>query len=88
MSVDTFNACIEGYTDHMFDMHLNAVQQGYWSAYFTNSKHPKSMAKIQEMLVDTRYKQKTHSKHADDVDVDEFLRREAEFNAKLSEMEK
>lgn len=85
MSLDTFNACIEGYQDRLFDNQLLAVHSGFWSGYYTNSKRPKQLSTILDSLL--RAKNKKFKKHSDEVDVDEFLRREAEFQRKLTAQE-
>lgn len=85
MSLDTLNACIEGYQDKLFDNQLLAVHSGFWSGYYTNSKRPKQLSTILDSLL--RAKNKKFKKHSDEVDVDEFLRREAEFQRKLAAQE-
>lgn len=87
MSLDMVQACIAGYTDSLLDLQMISVQSGYWSAYFTNSKHPKSVKQItesmlrkHEQLEDANTKTSTPRP---DVDVDAFLEREAKFQAKL-----
>ena len=85
MNLDTFNACIEGYRDRLFDNQLLAVHSGFWSGYYTNTKRPKQLSTIIDSLV--RDKDKEFKKHANEVDVDEFLRREAEFQKKLAAQE-
>ena len=85
MSLDTLNACIEGYQDRLFDNQLLAVHSGFWSGYYTNSKRPKQLSTILDSLL--RAKNKKFKKHSDEVDVDEFLRREAEFQRKLTAQE-
>ena len=85
MSLDTLNACIEGYQDRLFDNQLLAVHNGFWSGYYTNSKRPKQLSTILDSLL--KAKNKKFKKHSDEVDVDEFLRREAEFQKKLAAQE-
>lgn len=85
MSLDTLNACIEGYQDRLFDNQLLAVHSGFWSGYYTNSKRPKQLSTILDSLL--RAKNKKFKKHSDEVDVDEFLRREAEFQSRLASQE-
>ena len=74
----------------MLDYDMLAAKSGFWSGYYSMSKKPKPLNVILEQL----YKQykgievQKKRKHADDVDVEAFLQREAEFQARLSEMEK
>ena len=77
MSLDVLGAVFRGYADRLHDQQILAVQSGYWSGYWSNSKHPKSLNQIVDML--TRKSNKDTS-HADDVDVEAFLERERKFN--------
>lgn len=86
MTLDTFNACIEGYEDRLFDMQLTSVHTGFWSGYYTKGKHPRSMKSIITALI--RARKKSPQQHADEVDVEEFQRREAEFLRRKAELEK
>ena len=79
MSLDVFKAVIKGYSDHIFDLQLVAVHQGYWSGYYNRAKKPKSLESILKKLFrakekggDTPYKQKK----VEDVDVEGFLAKE------------
>lgn len=79
LSLDQFQACVEGYLDRTFDMQILGVQSGYWAGYWgnPNRKKAKSLKYILESMVKTR-KRKT-STVKPDVDVDAFLAREARF---------
>lgn len=80
MTIDTFEAVKEGYMDHLFDMQMLCIQNGYWSGYYHNSKHPKPPNKVMEALA--RGKETKKSRHVDDVNVEHFLeleRRRKEF---------
>ena len=86
MSLDMFRAVIQGYSDHIFDLQLIAVHQGYWSGYYSRAKKPKGlesilkkMFKAKEKREDKPYKQKK----VDDVDVEKFLAME---RLRLSQM--
>lgn len=74
MSLDTFEAVKEGYSDRLFDYQLMCVQSGFWSGYYNNSKHPKSLNSIMDVLIKNKFK-KGHKnlQHADEVDVEAFL---------------
>ena len=86
MSLDELNACNKGYSDHVFDLLLIGVQQGYWAGYFGMSKKPKSLKDILEKLMKEHMKHEddVQPKHMDTVDVDEYLRRQKAFNDKLN----
>lgn len=76
MSLDMFKAVIKGYSDHIFDLQLIAVYQGYWSGYYNRAKKPKSPETMLKKLFKSREKQDDkipNQKRADDVDVESFL---------------
>ena len=86
MSLDVFKAVVKGYSDHIFDLQLVAVHQGYWSGYYSRAKKPKSLETILKKLFKAKgkgeegfYKQKK----VDDVDVESFLAKE---RLRLSQM--
>lgn len=79
MSLDMLKAVVKGYSDHIFDLQLVAVHQGYWSGYYGRSKKPKSLETVLKKLFkakekgeDSPYKQKK----VVDVDVEGFLAKE------------
>ena len=82
MSLDMFRAVIQGYSDHIFDLQLVAVHQGYWSGYYNRAKKPKNLETILKKLFKAKEKDNKHKK-AEDVDVDTFLARE---QMRLSQM--
>ena len=86
MSLDVFQAYIQGYSDRLFDQQIMSVQSGYWAAYFTNSKHPKPVKTIiSEMSIKKDKVDKSHSKNVvkPEVDVEAFLETEAKFLKQL-----
>lgn len=87
MSLDVFQACVKGYTDHIFDMQLVGVQQGYWAGYYSSAKKPKPLKTIIDKLFKAHVRGVQHSQATEkpDVDVDAFLAMEAQFNARRSE---
>ena len=90
MTADTFDACVEGYQDHLFDLQILSVQQGFWSGYYGfGSRHPKSPDKIANSLIKEKQGKGSGSTlgHADEVDVEEFLRMEQQFQRRLQEGE-
>lgn len=87
MSLDMVRAVIAGYGDRMLDYQILALQSGYWSAYYSGSKHPKPMNQLAEDMVRRHQKQnkKRVSAPRPDVDVAAFLEREATFQSKLKQ---
>ena len=87
MSLDMVQAVIHGYGDRMLDNQIIAIQAGYWSAYYSDVKHPKPVHKIAEDMV-KRHKQQDAKKMSapkPDVDVDAFLEMEAQFKARMEQ---
>lgn len=84
MSLEVLNAYLAGYSDHLFNLQLLSIQQGYWAGYFTRAKKAKPLKKIIDELVKGRTK-KAPKRLEDkpDVDVEAFLQAEREFNKKL-----
>ena len=80
MSLDVFKAVIKGYADHIFDLQLVAVHQGYWAGYFHRAKKPKSLDTILKKLFKAKEKNEGKSTgqrpRAEEVDVEGFLARE------------
>lgn len=76
MSLDVFKAVIKGYSDHIFDLQLVAVHQGYWSGYYSRSKKPKNLETILKKLFKAKEKGENKpykQKKVEDVDVEGFL---------------
>lgn len=80
MSIDVFNAYIEGYGEHMFDYQLLAAHVGYWAGYF-QSKRPKPLEAVLNKLIKAH--KNPQQKHTDEVDVESFLKQQEEFNRRL-----
>lgn len=76
MSLDQFNACVDGYSIRLLDQQKLAAQQGYWTGYYSRTAHPKS---LQSVINKIGQSQDKPQKHVAEVDVEEFLRREAQF---------
>lgn len=87
MSLDTFNACVEGYQDRLFDMQLLQVHGGFWSGYYMGSKKPKPLHVILKKIIKSRKTPKRKQEHVDTIDVEAFLQREREFQKRLSKVE-
>lgn len=67
-------------------MQLLQVHAGYWSGYYTNSRHAKSIKDVTNKMVREKEKatSKYKQKHADEVDVEAFLAREQSFLERLN----
>ena len=88
MSLDVFKAVIKGYSDHIFDLQLLSVHQGYWSGYYNRAKKPKSLESILKKMFKAREKNTggpSAQKKVEDVDVESFLAME---RLRLSQMKK
>lgn len=86
MSLDVFRAVIKGYSDHIFDLQIVAVHQGYWSGYYNRAKKPKGLGTILKKMFKAKEKEDDGSykqKKVDEVDVESFLAKE---RLRLSQM--
>jgi hypothetical protein len=86
MSLDMFKAVVKGYSDHIFDLQLVAVHQGYWSGYYNRAKKPKNLETILKKLFKAKEKveDRPHKqKKVEEVDVESFLAME---RMRLSQM--
>lgn len=86
MSLDMFKAVVKGYSDHVFDLQLIAVHQGYWSGYYNRSKKPKNLGTILKKMFNAKEKTEESpckQKKVEDVDVESFLAKE---RLRLSQM--
>ena len=68
-----YNACMEGAADRQKDQLAASIQGAYYTAYWNNAKHPKSLNQVIEKI----YKNQDEPKP--DVNVDEFLERKRRF---------
>lgn len=89
MSLDMFQAVVQGYSDSLLDQQIIALQTGYWAAYYVGVKHPKPVDKLAEDMV-AKHNQKQQgalkaSTPRPEVDVESFLAREERFRAKLAQ---
>ena len=80
MNLEVLGAVVQGYSDRIQDQELLAIQSGYWSGYWSNSKHPKTLGQIIDMVTRKRDTVNSKKEHAEDVDVEAFLERERKFN--------
>lgn len=86
MSLDVLKAVIQGYSDHIFDLQLLAVHQGYWAGYYNRAKKPKNLETVLKKMFKAKQKDEDkHNKHKEleDVDVEKFLAME---RLRLSQM--
>ena len=83
--MDLFKACIQGYTDHIFDMQLLGVQTGYWAGYYSRAKKPKQVKTVIDGLLRNRQRDEKRSAkgvQAPAVDVEGFLAMEEKFKSR------
>lgn len=78
MSLNVFKACSKGYSDRMFDFRTLCIENGYWSAYYLASKHPKSFNEIIQKMIRSR-NQKHDNEDPEDI-IASFKQREQKFN--------
>ena len=86
MPLDVFRACISGYSDHIFDLQILGVQQGYWAGYYTRAKKSKPPQRVIEKMMQTktRHNEKPASNVTKpEVDVEAFKAVEARFNQRM-----
>lgn len=78
MSLDVFNAVVRGYSDHIFDLQLVAVHQGYWAGYYSRAKKPKGLDIVLKKMLRIKSKdnQKKSQSKVTEVDIETFLQRE------------
>lgn len=88
MELWQFNACVDGYTDRQTDDSVQNVHTGYWSAYYTNAKHAKKPSKIAEKIYTEHERARKQKRGRPDVDVEAFLKTEANFKKRLKELQK
>lgn len=81
-----FNAYVDGYSDHLFDQQVIAVQTGYWAGYYSKAKHPKNIKTILTTMLRKRQNaEKKVKTPAPEVDVEAFLAMEQRFKEKMSQ---
>lgn len=88
MSLDMFKAVIDGYADHLFDLQIISVHQGYWAGYYGRAKKPKNLESIVKKMFKAREKSSKKSKPYEqkkvpDVDVEAFLAMEQKRLSKM-----
>lgn len=85
MSLDVFQAYVNGYSDRLLDQQILALQTGYWAAYYTG-KHPKSVKDVSEKIMRV-HKEQEHKQDKNtprpEVDVEAFIAQEARFQEAL-----
>ena len=80
MNFEIFGTVVQGYNDRVKDQKILAVLSGYWSGYWSNSKHPKSLQKVIEIVTSEHKTSNKKNVHAGEVDVEAFLEKERLFN--------
>lgn len=88
MSLDVLNAYIQGYSDHMFDLQILGVQQGYYAGYYSRAKKPQSIKSVVKKLVDSRSRRKKKSTSVEkpSVDIEAFQAMDAQFKARYKQL--
>lgn len=89
MTLPQFRNYVEGYQDHLFDLKCLAAIAGYWAGYYGNTKRPKPLGTVLKELMKGHMQSKKQRRHntnvsKPEVDVDEFHRREEQFNKRLN----
>lgn len=81
MSLPMFNACVAGYSEHIFDLQLLTVHTGFWAGYYSNSKKPKKLGAVLKSIIKNKESasKKPSQCHVPDVDVEAFLEQERRF---------
>lgn len=92
MSLAIFKACVAGYEDRLFDLQVVSVYSGYWSGYYSNSRKPKKLDRIIQMMETERLKsrgEKTCSsqKHSNTIDVESFIAQDNAFKTKYAQQQ-
>lgn len=91
MSFDVFTTCVRGYADRLFDSQTLAIQTGFWAAYYSNSKHPKSVENQVKAMIKRKEQYEDTAKTSlhlvkPEVDVEAFKATEEQFLRRLSEI--
>lgn len=76
-------AVLQGYQDHLFDLKCLMVYAGYWAGYYSSAKKAKPIGTILQELLNSHKRSRKGKEALPDVDVEAFLKREAEFNRRL-----
>ena len=86
MSLEVFQAYVLGYSDHLFDQQILAVQAGYWAGYYSKAKRPKNIKSILTSMLRKRTQaEKKVRTPAPEVDVEAFLAMEQKFKERMSQ---
>ena len=81
--MDMFKAAVDGFSDRLFEYQVLAVHVGFWSGYYSNASHPRSLDSV---VTSMRNKHKANGQgqvHSEDVDVEAFLAMERRFQEQL-----
>lgn len=83
MNYDSFQACLQGYQERMYDQQCISLMQAYYTGYYTRAKKPKSISSLIQKLDFERLKSSKTKGTAEEVDVEGFLERERRFKERL-----
>nr|DAU86253.1 MAG TPA: hypothetical protein [Caudoviricetes sp.] len=82
-----FLACCEGYNDRLTDLTPLSVLNGYWSAYYNNTKHPRKPTQIIQKMNASSEKANISKKAGPDIERFERLeKKRLEYEQKQQEV--
>lgn len=88
MNIPMFQAYIDGYQEHLFDLQCLAVHQGYWAGYYQSRKPKSANTVIERMIRDHKKETLRHGpkieKPKPDVDLNRIMRLDAKRAAYLA----
>lgn len=84
MSLDMLKACIQGYSDHLFDLETVGIKAGFWAGYYSKAKRPRSYVRVIKDLIKKRRLGKSPA-NKPNVDVEAFKSMENKFWAAYSQ---
>lgn len=82
-----FQAYVDGYQEHLFDMECLAVHNGYWAGYY-QSRKPKAVSAVLDKMIREHTKAKKLGKSKNvpkpEVNMELFMQREQRRMAYLA----
>lgn len=82
MSYEVLQAYIDGYGEHLNDLQIIGVVQGFYAGYYGRAKKPKPLKQVISKLLHPK-KSKDDDTPAPDVDVEAFLEMDRRFKERL-----
>lgn len=88
MPLEVFKACVDGYSDRLFDAQILGVHQGYWAGYYSRVKRPKQLKDIIKTLFKNHktIESKKPGILYPDIDVEAFMETERQFNQRKQQL--